>query len=110
VRFATILVSNVDANTVIYTGRQSNKIVVGAGVDFPGTLIGSSGLQGPSAYLDPNVWFRALSRLELPPVFVQNTIKYANRLPFHLGNYAEFGGMGLIYSQRRTSLDLRAAR
>ncbi|MCR9295665.1 MAG: hypothetical protein NXI32_23345, partial [bacterium] len=91
-RFASLVFTNVDENTVIYTGRGGNEINVAPGTEFKGTLIGSSGVKSPWAIMKPQNFVDPLTLGQLPSLFVENYVDYTEFKFLH-PQYAALGGV-----------------
>jgi Ca2+-binding RTX toxin-like protein len=77
---AKITFTDVDLNTVIYGGRNTNRFVAEDGVNFPGAIIGGTGLRNPRDLISVVDLANALSSLGgvLPPITVQNTVDFSD--------------------------------
>ncbi|MCB1968175.1 MAG: DUF4347 domain-containing protein, partial [Candidatus Accumulibacter sp.] len=95
--FNTVKFTNVDANTVIFTGRNANYITLDKGANFAGTLIASTGLVGKEAMLNPNNWVPYVLAGEFPNWFVVNEISYSGNVLPRQDQQASLGGISNIF-------------
>ncbi len=87
--FATVTISHIDENTVIYTGRDQNTITMKGSVFFAGKLVGSVGRRPlTESLLDPSLLQSLIGSvagmggdfwagMKLPDLWVTNSLSYA---------------------------------
>jgi len=77
ISFGKIVFTDVGENTVIYGGRDQNTFTVAGTAQFDGLLVAGTGLRPPGEFLlDPGN-IQGLVGLDLPEIFVSNTLKYS---------------------------------
>ncbi len=91
-RFNKIVISNIDENTIIYTGRKSNDITLDKGITLTSTIIGGSGAvpAKTAADLSGSVVGPLLTG-QLPPLTVSNTLDYTQWQPWRITG-SDLGG------------------
>ena len=91
-RFNNIVFSNIDENTIIYTGRKENKIRIQNGITVKSTIIGSSGIAPAKSALDVGESIvEPLLTLRAPPVSPINLIDYTQFSPLRI-TASDLGG------------------
>ncbi len=91
-RFNSIVFTNIDENTIIYTGRKENKIRIANGITVKSTIIGSSGIAPPKSVLDVGESIvEPLLTLRVPPLSPINVIDYSQFTPLRVTS-SDLGG------------------
>ncbi len=78
--FNKIVVTDVDVNTTIFAGRDTNLFSSKEGVVFPGRIVGGTGFRHPGAIFTPGNLANAVKSLGtgLPPLTVVNTLDFSD--------------------------------
>src|SRR5262249_54951243 len=72
---STLKISNIDANTVIYTGGDRNTITLNTEKNpFPGYIVGTTGLRPVQQLISLEGGLADLANLQMPNLFIQNTV------------------------------------